>query len=435
MNAMKAMEKRSVAAAAACAAAAMALVATGCGTDSGSSGGAGGGGLTSGAPVPIDSLQAAAETMVCQMMVSCPEMAAEISFSSEAACIEFMKAEGDIGVGEQVALVKAGKIAYDAAKAGQCLKAMAASCEMGKVEPQVCRETFTGLVKDGDACDVTAVCGAASYCKAPDGKDPGCPGTCAPRGKLGDACKSSDECPQDAGCVAGSDGKAVCAAEKAAGEGEGCDNADCATGLFCDWGAARSGGEAKCAKPKAAGGACGGSDGCEKGLFCKKSDTAGVCTAPAKEGEACGKPMGKGECVTGTVCAVAGKMTAKVLKCMKIKKIGEACDSHQQCAAMDMQCKGLDVTGDTTKPGTCAALPKLGEACTPASDTYVQFPSCFVAKGDCDSKTSKCVGPVGEGEDCGWNDGDRECAKSLECDVDMTTNKGKCKKPAAPVCQ
>ncbi len=397
----------------------MNVILVGCGTSTGGGGttGGGGGGAASGAPVPIDNLETAVKKAFCESATACP--GSDLLFCSNAACEAFLNSSDNFEFGRNVEKIKAGKIKYDAAQAGLCLKEMVVSCSMssGK-EPAACKAAMIGLVKSGEACSIDEECEPTTFCKQ---KASDCPGVCTKEPALGEDCPDG-RCASGAQCDS-SGAAQKCVADKPAGDGEACGSVDCAEGLTCDF----SQSSPVCKKKGAAGETCNGSDACADGLFCGKD---GKCLVKAKLNEACAAPGDRRSCVDGHVCGVIGKISDGKLKCIAIKKLGEACISHQACAAVDLLCKGLDVTA-ASPTGTCGFVPKLGEACTPSGDTYPQFPACMIGNS-CDSATMKCVGPGAKGDVCGV-DTDRQCGKGLTCDTD-NEGKGTCKEEPKAQC-
>jgi hypothetical protein len=185
-----------------------------------------------------------------------------------------------------VALVKAGKIAYDGAKASACLQVFASHCgAFGGPKPQgPCAGVFKGLGALASPCTVGEQC-ATGYCK--EATAPGCPRACAnPVGK-GEACMTHDGCAGELLCSAGK-----CVEKKPVAAGGICDN-----GLPCvdGYGCFPKDSFDTC-EPLTDSGPCGSHKNCKPGAFCDQETCKSVETA----GKECG--AGKGSCGPKFVC-------------------------------------------------------------------------------------------------------------------------------------
>ena len=393
------------------------LAVAGCTTSTGGGGLAttgGSGAASSGAPIPIDQIEAAFVDGFCHMAATCATGFEELNFSSEAVCKEFMGVDGGIGIGDTVAKVKANKINYDAAKAGLCLKAFADQCSLGDEPPAACEEAFAGAVAKDGVCTDSDECAPGNYCDMP--KEP-CPGTCKTKIALGEACENAD-CGSGLRCDYSS---SKCVEDKDAVEGESCESAECVAGLYCD-----HSDEVTCKKVGDADAACSDDDQCKTGLFCDES--AKKCAAKLAADAACADP-GAASCVSGHVCAIIGKMGDKNFKCLPTRKKGESCSSHQQCGAIDLLCKGLGADSPT---GTCQSVPRVGEPCVPFSFDNPQFFACFIG-ANCHPTTKVCVPPGKVGEECGQG---LDCEDKLNCDDnDGGTNKCVKETTTTPSCK
>lgn len=377
----------------------------------------------SGAPIPIEDLNAVQVEVVCKILTQC--------FVNDGfvATIDGCKAMfAEFGEEERIALVKAGKIKYDAAQAGKCLQAMGASCtDKNTQEPAACKAAFVGTAAEGQPCTVDEFC-ASRRCEGPN-KSASCPGKCAsPRVAAGGACAADKPCDSGLACAAGK-----CVAVHTGKAGDACSTDSCASGLFCATG---STGTSACAALLALGSECLDAGDCATGLFCSTASGPGPgkCTALAKAGETCTTSAFEegAKCLAGLVCVAKSDKST----CVTRAKIGEACTSHAQCGAMDLECSG----------GTCKPLPKKGQPCTPADMQTGKLASCmppFVCSagvcGDppgagkpcvesqcasslvCASGTCKAM--PGKGEPC-----DGSCAEGLTCAMD-TAGQGTCQPP------
>jgi hypothetical protein len=130
-----------------------------------------------------------------------------------------------------------------------------------------------------------------------------------------------------------------------------------------------------------------------------------VCGAAVAVGASCigGSSPAKEQCTAGNVCAIPTDWDGKsppATQCAPLVKVGAACVSHQQCG-IDSFCNS----------GTCALLPKGGEACAPSL-----FPQGGEGSGRCTAGLScgadgKCGPAPGEGKACPSG----MCAKGLKC--------------------
>ncbi len=371
---------------------------TGSGSDAGSTGGTDttGGGTAvnaypSGAPVPVEQLAATMTDMMCKLMVACQDLASgKLGFATVEGCKAFsgskLKSWG------LPALIKAGKVKYDATQAGKCLQAMGTKCSAfssNAEEPAACKATFIGTIAEGGACTEDQEC-ISQNCDHPDSN---CPGKC---GKApvaaGGACADPAECGSNLTCK---DKK--CVAAEIAAVGASCAKAECAKGATCDYSAP----EAPICK--AAGGAdatCSDDAGCLPEFYCHGSGfPSGTCKPRAKAGEPCATGMTSdgAQCQTTHVCVPGadGKAT-----CLPRVKTGGACTSGEQCLGVDLTCQG----------GTCKVLPKKGEACAPPA---ASAGSLFACMPPAVCVESKCGDPPGEGKPCDLFTG---CAEGLACD-------------------
>ncbi len=380
---------------------------TGTGSDAGSTGGTDttGSGTAvnaypSGAPVPIDQLETTLADVMCKLLVACQDsMLGKNGFATAEGCMAI--AGGNFGANSLVALVKAGKVKYDATAAGKCMQAMGANCgsvSKSSVQSAACKATFTGTVAEGGACSEDEEC-ASQNC---DQQESACPGKCdKARVAAGGACTLSQHCEAGLGCV---DKK--CGAQSDAKVGEPCHNNACANGSYC---AFEGGDKPTC---KAAGGAdakCNGSEACTPEFYCKKTADVqnGTCAPRPKAGEACAASMmGDGiPCLESHVCVAGtnGKGT-----CQPRVKFGGACSVNAQCMGVDLACVG----------GACKLLPKKGEACTPPDMASGKYITCMPPTV---CNTGKCDDAPGDGKPCA----SFQCAKGLTCVQSV------CKKPPA----
>lgn len=222
------------------------------------------------------------------------------------------------------------------------------------------RDVFVGKLVEGQECYINNECAEGFYC---GGK--GCPGTCVPLGKLGDPCRSNEECspelvcfsqsctlpsfkpcrrssdcPYPQKCVGGQ-----CTLFKEKGQDcekdEECDytcnfeEKKCVDFKFVDYGkpcGEINGDLVRCLKGSCSanpenpnelicqpysreGENCSGGRVCDIGLFCSES---GVCQKIPQEGQSC-----KLFCAWGFYCQDG--------VCRKLKNTGEVCIDNREC--------------------------------------------------------------------------------------------------------
>lgn len=357
----------------------------GCDSGSGASSTSGGG---SSAAIPIDNLQNEVKALFCQMY-GC--MGAW--FSTPTGCADQIAASPPEM--QEVQWAKAGLITYDGAQARACLNAMMASCSLEGPKPEACDKAFVGKIADGKPCDTKGLCTSA-YCNKKPGE--AC-GVCAARVAAGGDCQMDDDCATGLTCA---DNKCVALGSVAVGGKCNADRA-CTAGNFCK----DEGNSGVCTAKIDKDGACDlKSGGCKDGLVCS-GDVATMmasakCVAPHKAGEACGNPYPpSGDCEKGLLCGFAMPTKAGdklVTKCVSYKKVGEACEFAQQC--------GID---GFCSAGKCAALPKMGDPCTPAAQGQ---PGKCAPSAYCNDKGTCTALPIA-GDACSPDNMD--CAAGLTC--------------------
>ncbi len=401
----------------------------GCETVTGNSSGAGGGGGT----IAIESLPAALTSTMCGAISKCGSWSTH--FASTAGCAAMLGSE--FSTDDEIADVKAGKLAYDATKAGQCLAVMGSMC-VGDLdeEPAACTDVFSGVLADGAVCEQNKYC-KSKYCKREAGKE--C-GVCALAAKAGEKCDANGEgCMSNHACIDG-----TCIANGTVAAGAQCNSdKNCLPDHDCNWNVNPSVCKARGAKDAV----CKNNQDCVKGLVCVMATfgaNEGKCGTAAAANQSCNKIGGQESesCATGSSCCVPTTWDGKSMpeaKCLPLLKLGEACTSHMQCG-LDGECKDGkcallpakvgDACAAAVIPGTqkrcafglqcgtgdkCAALSKVGEACKSKSQCE---------KGlDCND-AEKCYTQSGPGGACDDQKGEY-CADGLQCGAD-----GKCVAPA-----
>jgi hypothetical protein len=304
----------------------------------------GGGG---GGPIPIHSLFADEENVVCALFAQCG-LAPDQASCEGAVTVETYE---NLTV---VAAVDAGKIKYDASAAGQCVShAQAEGCNLLAYHhpDPACRAIFTGTVAMGGACAINQECANNAPCTYTPTCSPStmcCMGTCgAPPpavGQMGATCTTDANCDITLYC---SSAKGNTCQPFVTTAGAACDaSSACANLLYCDNGTA---GTNTCKPYPASGQACSGTaigcadirDYCDPGTK--------VCTRRAAAGQTCNNATGPA-CIGYAQCTPqtgAGMCAAELTS-------GQACTAGGQRCLLDLQCTN----------GTCQ-LPAAAMACPP----------------------------------------------------------------------
>lgn len=283
----------------------------------------------------------------------------------------------------------------------------------------------TARVSAGGACTKTGECAAglvcvdgecaeagASMCEA----DADCPSLatcrlsygnrCVERRGLGEACSSTNECPEGAYCDFTT---SICT--PGAGMGASCSAAICAPGLFC-----RSDLGNTCQGPSALGEPCypdssRGENGCQEGLACVWNPEANmnVCTIPSGVGGPCGQLF---ECAEGLACLVNPSTFAN--ECGLPGTEGNPC-----LAGVGRNvCQDHLFCDTSTSPATCRRRRVLGEICT---DDLACVDGLLCLDDGAGTRTCRtppglgeaCSGTCSDGLGCAWTGYDGQCRPSL----------------------
>ncbi len=225
-----------------------------------------------------------------------------------------------------VGSVHAGVIAYDGARAADCLDALRTrSCSRAHERDRAprCEAVFTGTLAAGQACMNDAACASGS-CAADCAANQCCAGTC-----LGNA--RSAPVPVALG--------AVCADPTS---GDASDIQACVEGAYCD-----VEGTSRCTALRPAATACESTFQCGYGLACFGAPR--ICRVPPGLGAACLLVEGDSWCDRGTECDRA------TMTCVRLTDEGEACDPAGD------HCRGNLTCSDATR--LCTRYPAVGQAC------------------------------------------------------------------------
>lgn len=271
------------------------------------------------------------------------------AFTNEADCKVYASASLD----QIKRSVEAGRVAYDADAAGDCLEAFkSASCdvtsESSRDEPAACADAIKGTVIDGGTCFTNQECVSGSCTEAPTCTMACCMGTCdATRAEvaIGGTCNGT--------------------------------TGACVEGSFCD------SATTTCTALRAVGGACTANSQCGYGLFCPE---AGTCADAPNRGAAC----------PDQYCADLGdRCSAATTTCVALAKIGEACASGfaglfdcQQpltCNQTTLVCGNPPVAGEA-----CLFICATGNYCNANDVCEAQKPNGQACQGDDECSSSYC---------------------------------------------
>lgn len=374
------------------------------------------------------------------------------------------------------AQVDAGRLAYDEARASECLRLaqseLAAICEAGEESRGALHDClpFEGLGAPGDACvlpfPLEDTCDPSrGTCSALPFADR-CPGTCLAHLAEGDACDPTSAgaaaCAPELMCI-----EASC--ERPPGEGEDCTEEPCADGLRC---VVEDAGVATCRSVGGLGDPCEAPEACADGLGCSPDTDQCVETLPrgaaCRSDEECadvdhctaestcaprlgaGAVCEDGGCQAGLTCAFDADVGE--LRCQASAALGDPCDpgicgeglwcrhaeGERRCApvgSLEDECAGEPAWSPERRcvsgtfcndTGKCEAQRGPDEPCDPS---LLNVSECDVGAGVlCDPFTDSCLAPGAvEGARCLG-----VCAESLYCDVDICVPRVALGEPCPP---
>ncbi|MDH5493495.1 MAG: hypothetical protein OEY14_16190 [Myxococcales bacterium] len=279
--------------------------------------------------------------------------------------------------------VVAGTILYDGTLVADCIAAIdAGGCEIfDSGPPAACQAVFGGTVAPGGACVSSAECEGDRICRT----DAMCPGLCADRAIEGESCVDSESC--SAGLICSN--MDVCTTPALVGEScNGPSGPPCQSPARCEESSPDGSGvrvSIADGLTEALGAPCDLEAGllCQEGLFCvlesldPATGASFVCAAASASAGACNAGL-PDPCPVTEFCnanPTAGTITGT---CTPLPVAGEDCAPSilgDRCAAEHV-CTDL---------GTCAAMERLGGACS-------QDEICY--NGNCVSGV--CAQPVCE---------------------------------------
>lgn len=293
-------------------------------------------------PITLDDLPVRLEDAVCLFEVKCGMM-------PDVATCRAVFDPGTTDVAQLTAYVAAGKLTYDATKAGECLTAYRdAACSYdgdGGLGPAaVCDAVFTGDKVEGVACFMDEECVGDLICETQACAGACCTGTC--KAKPAPAAVGAD-----------------------------CSAAPCADGAYC---ALDGAGGAACAERVAVGGACAAVDACAAGATCKLAPGAGQGTCVAVGGDGA-------QCDPGAIASCAGIdrwCDPSSSTCVARKPIGAVCGGDGEC-----------IEAGACVLGACQVRPRPGEACGAAATGGGCLGDLPCAGGHCEAEAAEAVCP------------------------------------------
>ena len=317
------------------------------------------GGSAAPASVPIEQVAAKAAQAECDAAVRCLGPLATVTYPSNE-CVQKSTdriAEGELGSAIKLA-GSGGTLTYDGTQIDACLAAVIGSgCPLPvNANPPACQAAFGGKTAIGGACTVDEECGAG-YCNGGGT----CPGVCAARGSVGAACVHTSACGAGLVCAL-----AICVTPASDGQACGGTSPPCGGGLLCVGADAASMKPGTCKLASeittvALGQPCDFVNGtaCQAGLFCAVQSfaagkTVSQCVAASAAGGAC-KVAFPDACPTGQYCnadLASGKIDGT---CAPLPKDGEACDTLFGRCGPTSVCDAMKV---------CRPLQHVGSACT-----------------------------------------------------------------------
>ena len=264
-----------------------------------------------------------------------------------------------------LAAVDAGRVIFDATRAGACL---ARTTVCGSTY-DACTGVFRGTGAENSSCATSPECTPGLYCDL----NTSCPGICRPQQSAGATVSTLLACSTPPFDLL-ADGGVYC--EAFVGLGDQCrDSAGprCQFGLNCSQGV--------CVATHALGGSCSTQDDCSVGLRC----SGGVCTSFGSTGETCSSSS----CKFGLACRNGACGTPPTL--------GQSCRADYRCS-LGLRCDG---TADS-----CVSA-EVGAACREYYDCRSGL-SC--QNGKC-SELQPVGGP---------------CATSMDCEQKLSCKVGRC---------
>lgn len=293
--------------------------------------------------------------------------------------------------------VDAGRLSFDGEAAARCAAALPElACFIEFAGLPACQGVFTGNVAVDDACyaDETRFFGIfADSCRGGLCLGDSCPQACEALPALGAACLEgrcapAQYCDADNHC------------RERIAEGEPCDDAQCAAGLWC----AKTQSGRRCLVPLPDGAACGPETACAGPGVC----ASGVCTLQVAASGPC---LSSRNCSGDQHCEIAPD--AYQGTCVPPGTTGATCNRDSACAA------GYYCATAGANAGTCQPLIAIAMSCAGAG-RCVEGAYCRFSD---DTPDGVCAARVGDGQDClvyGNIPEQRACLDGLFCTEDGT---------------
>jgi len=286
------------------------------------------------------------------------------------------------------AAVSAGRLRYDARRAGACLDSLQGiGCTQFFATDGPCDEVFVGLVPDGEDCwveeSLVFLVGAEACADGYCAQDQVCPGECVAYAARNEGCTERKCAPED-NCRDG-----VCVARKVAGDSCGDDDFCDGPGLLCVDGSCVRG--------------AGDDDACSEARPCLGTAqcVAGRCSIELRAGDPC---FADEHCPSDIECVRLPGEEGR--RCAARLTESSACTNDAQCEP------GLFCHEDA-----CTVTPAVSEPCL--DDTCAEDAWCQYVDFD-DSGACRAIGA--QGDDC-LNYGSPSslaCGAGLHCVTDGT---------------
>jgi hypothetical protein len=274
-----------------------------------------------GGSISLQDLGTQAKAAVCAYEVRCG------LFPDQASCVGSVVSN----LGQLMADVNAGKIAYDGVAASECLNVLStASCSLSgsaNVDQHACKDAFKGTAAGGAPCYTGAEC-ISQQCDVVN-------------------------CMTSTMCCAGTCSAFVVAIAAGGACSIAAPGSACAAGTSCRAGA--NGAGATCQALIAVGGACADSSDCVAGAACKQDTPGhGTCQPYPREGQACDPN-------NGLPCdALSDTCDATTHTCVPLTAVGGACSvsgggcvRYASCDPNSLKCVAKGGAGGPCTQDSC----------------------------------------------------------------------------------
>lgn len=323
-------------------------------------------------------------TQTCRVHVGCR---AGSTFEELTACEDHLRATCEATLSDLAERIESGRLAFSTVGLERCQSALSAlACgtpaAMQAALGDACDAVFFGRLERGEICEDAGDCAPGLGCVTADGT---CPGRCQPPRALGESCQPDLEpCQASLSCEAGRCVPAhvllgeACVTTNQCPQGSRCLILDDAEG-------AQSAGV--CARKAPLEADCEDDEDCASGFCAFELETLmgdelalelGRCKTPLMKGEVC-EPL-VGGCGPGLVCDGASS------RCDSLGELGEACiEGESACLGSDLVCL----------EGRCELAPTLFDPCDPTLPGHCGFGFCAA-----DGLTATCRPFLAPGAAC-----------------------------------